>query len=396
LSDASRSNNYFYNTDSEFLQKYFEYKLIDSAGNKPTPGDPTFGVFVRNIDSTTSEESAITKFNSVLAIKEDSSNQFNSFNTEYSENFTGNGAQTEFDLKHIPSSLISVKVNGASAACTVDQSTIHFTTPPANNAQIVINYSYKNPAQSIIFSVKNEVGANITIFASSTSTSGDYVGIYKTSRSDLYDAGQNITSKPDYAMYVPYYDGPDSADRGSFHSYEYDYLNNGTTSTSATDQDTAQNRLYAHTFYLPRGEYLVSSPQGTAQLVYLCAQGQNGQGNTGLSQPDGLTSVKDVDFIASDDDPKTFSLDASGELTNETGNNIRCYFKFLSTWDNSVAASTGSNDLVISTGMVGLLPTVNVTSGSNLTYFLGDNEKLMSCSFNGSTFNKQFYEYKRP
>lgn len=398
LTEDSTTSNYFYNTNSDFLSSYFKYKLIDSTGTAPSPGEPTFGVFVRNVNPETGNEKPITSFDSVLAVTEDENNRFDSFNSQSTEIFTGNGSVREFDLKRIPIGNPTVSINGQSTtAFTYRNGRITFNSSPENNSEIRVSYTQQNPAQTVVFSIKNDVGANITIFASSTSTTGDYVGIYKANRTDLFStsANSNVTSKPDYAMYLPYYTGPDTANDPCFHYYDYDY-ESGNTSRSATDVKVAQNRLYAHTFYLPKGEYIVSSPEGTAQLVYLCAQGQNGRGNTGLGKPTGVNSIQDIDFIAKSDDPKTYTRNTSGHVLDTGLINIRCYFAFYSSWDNSATSVPGANDLVISTSLLDTRPQVDITSGSNLTYFLADNSNLNACSFNGSRFNKQFYEYRRP
>jgi len=398
LTEDSTTNNYFFNTDSDFLKSYFKYKLVDSTGTAPNPGESTFGVYVRNVNPETGAEKAISSFDSVLAVQENENNRFDSFNSDSTELFTGNGSTKEFDLKRIPTGTPTVTINGTStSAFTYSDGRITFNNTPENNAEIRVSYTQKNPAQTVMFSIKNDVGANITLFASSTSTTGDYIGIYKANRSDLYSTSTstNVTSKPDYAMYLPYYTGADSENSPCFHSYDYDYIT-GETSHGASDVMTAQNRLYAHTFYLPKGEYIVSSPEGTAQLVYLCAQGQNGRGNSGLGKPTGVNSIKDIDFIAKADDPKTYTRNTAGNVLDTGLINIRCYFAFYTSWDASSTTTAGANDLVVQTSLVDTKPRVNITSGGNLTHFLADNTNLNVCSFNGTTFNKQFYEYRRP
>ena len=401
LSANSTVNNYFYNTQSEFLKSYFSYKLVDSSGVAPSPMTAPFGVFVRDINPDTGAESPITKFDSVLEVSEEASGHFTDLKFPYTETFTGNGKDRFFELKHIPYDQVTVTVDDITnnANSTVDNQLI-FNTPPADDAAIVINYRYRNPTKSVVFSIKNSGGANVTLFAASNSEteSGGYVGIYKTNRSDLYN-GNNITSKPDYAMYCPYYPAQETVNRSGFHYYEYDYAT-GVTPIEAVEANTQENpsrksRLYAHTFYLKQGEYIVSSPENKAQLVYLCAQGQNGKGNTGLSQPNGLESITDVDFIGVNSDPKTLDLQSTGELLDGSVN-VRCYFSFNSIWDNTATDVAGNNDLHVITGLSGDKPTVDITAGNNLTYLLADNEGRFNCSFNGTDFERQFYEYVRP
>ncbi|MCR5692355.1 MAG: hypothetical protein K6G74_00045 [Bacilli bacterium] len=399
LSANSTMNNYFFNTESEFLKNYFAYKLVNSSGVAPAYNTPPFGVFVRNINPDTGNETPITKFDSALEVKEESGNVFSSLQAPYTETFVGNGIDKSFDLKHAPVSVTSLTVDGNSTnAYSIESNVITFNDAPGDTSPISITYKYKAPTKSVVFSIKNSGGANVTLFAASTSENenGSYVGIYDTSRGDLY-TGNNITSKPDYAMYCPYYTGTDSLERGHFHSYSYDYSSGATPLTATDSQNLVQNRLYAHTFYLKQGEYLVSSPEGTAKLVYLCAQGQNGKGNTGLSQPNGLETIEDIDFIGQDSDPKkALRIDSDGKVLNSTDQNIRCYLSFNSAWDDSSTATAGNNDFIVVTGLSNGKPTVDINAGGNLTYLLIDNEGRYSCSFNGDPFERQFYEYVRP
>ena len=396
LSPNSTVNNYFFNTQSEFLKSYFTYKLRNSSSEPPTFLTPAFGVFVRDINPDNGAESPITKFDSVLEISEEADRHFTDLDATYTESFDGNGKDRFFELKHIPVRNVTVTIDDepASGHSTV-KNQLQFNTAPADGTKIVISYTYVNPTKSVVFSIKNSGGANVTLFAASNADTDSYVGIYKTSRgNELYEGG-NVTSKPDYAMYCPYYPANETVDRRNFHYYTYDYVN-GTTPMDAVEAEHPQeNRLYAHTFYLKQGEYVVSSPEGTAQLVYLCAQGQNGKGNTGLSQPNGLEAITDVDFIGVNADPKTLSLQPTGELLDGLVN-VRCYFSFNSIWDNSATNIAGNNDLHVVTGLSGDKPTIDLTAGSNLTYLLADNEGRFNCSFNGTDFDRQFYEYSRP
>ena len=412
LSSSSNVYNYFYNTKSDFLTSYFTYKLVNSSGVAPEWGTAPFGVFVRNINPDTGAETAITQFDSVLELKEESGNVFTPLSHTYKETFTGTGKDKVFELKHLPIATPTITMTVDDNTTPVDNSAftyldneIKFNTAPADKATITVNYTYQNPTKSVVFSIKNSGGANVTIFASSTAETDSYVGIYKTKRTDngLYSSGQNVTSKPDYAMYCPYYPEEETIDRAKFHYFDYQYeggLNDGgITSMTATEPEHPQeNRLYAHTFYLKKGEYIVSSPEGKAQLVYLCAQGQNGKGNTGMAQPSGVDAITNVDFIAQDVDPKTgLDLDGEGKVKlHGTDTNIRCYFSFNSIWDGVATTTEGANDLVVSTNMQGGYPTIDITAGNNLTYLLADNEGRYSCSLNGTLFERQFYEYTRP
>ena len=395
LSANSTTNNYFFNTQSEFLKSYFSYKLVNSSGEAPTWDTPAFGVFVRDINPDTGAESAITKFDSVLEVSEEPSKKFSGLIGSYNETFTGTGKDRKFDLKHIPTNTPTITINGEpNNNFTKSDNEITFATNPPEGAQIIVDYEYRNPTKSVVFSIKNSGGANVTIFAASNSDTNSYVGIYNTKRTDLY-SGNNITSKPDYAMYCPYYPANETLNRANFHYYTYNYAGGDTPMTAVEAEHPQENRLYAHTFYLKQGEYIVSSPEGKAQLVYLCAQGQNGKGNTGLSQPNGVNAITNVDFIGVNSNPKDLNIDQDGNVLDGS-TNVRCYFSFNSIWDEVATQTPGNNDLRIATGMSAGKPTIDITAGNNLTYLLADNEGRYSCSLNGTMFERQFYEYTRP
>ncbi|MBR6225737.1 MAG: hypothetical protein IKQ78_00790 [Bacilli bacterium] len=391
----STTKNYFSNTQSEFLKSYFTYKLVNSSGEPPIWDTPAFGVFVRDINPDTGAESAITKFDSVLEVSEEPSKQFTSLTGSYEEKFTGTGKDKEFDLKHIPISTPTITIDEEpNNNFTYENNIITFGTAPAEGAQIIVDYNYKNPTKSVVFSIKNAGGANVTIFAASNAETESYVGIYNTKRPDLY-TGDNVTSKPDYAMYCPYYPANETLNRANFHYYNYNYNGGDTPMEAVEAQNPQEDRLYAHTFYLKQGEYIVSSPEGKAQLVYLCAQGQNGKGNTGLSQPNGVNAITNVDFIGVNIDPTGLNIDQNGNVLDGS-TNVRCYFSFNSIWDEVATQTPGNNDLRMVTGMSGGKPTIDITAGNNLTYLLADNEGRYSCSLNGTLFERQFYEYTRP
>lgn len=69
------------------------------------------------------------------------------YTSPMTENFTGNGSNTEFILSQTPAggALTSVTVGGkASSAYTLDGRVLTFNTAPANKAAIVVKYSYED------------------------------------------------------------------------------------------------------------------------------------------------------------------------------------------------------------------------------------------------------------
>lgn len=360
LSEATMAgNDYFYNTTSPFLQSYFNYKLIDKTGVHLTYDNgtnPDFGVFIKDISSA-GLASNITTFNSSLKMssptavsEDDQNNDMVRTLTTVDEDTT---AMTS-DFGSTLGSAMATKLNGM-------------------------------PARSINFSIKSAGGANVTVMASSPSGNGGYVGVYDkstvlASTNNYYKSWAN--QRPSYAMYVPYASTVD--DMAYFNYYPVTTTvgsvtkTAGSTDTTATWGAAAKNRLYAHTFTLPKGDYFLGSPSGSVYIYYVCAQGQEGEGNTGHQATvfSALNHISDIDFIARS------SNDASFVLADD-----RCNLSFEAKFTNA------AGELSVTSTKNGTVNSSTISKPDDLSKILIYNKSGNSVTFNGETFTSVFKKW---
>lgn len=319
---ASSASNYFYNTTSKFLQKYFEYKLVDKLGNHlafGTGSNKDFGVFVKDSDLAKGTTSSIGSFDSYLALAS-----------------VGNSAFTT----------LTDAVTGETS-----------------------------PVKSVDFSIKSETGANVTIIAGSPSGSGGYVSIYD--KAFTLASARNTTSfrparHPAYTMYLPY-----TNSMNSFAYFPYDY-STGATSSAATWAVQGE-RLFAHTFFVPKGDYFVSSPQGSIYLYYVAAQGQEGSGNIGNETKtfSSVNTIENVDFIS-----KSAAQDSAFNLDLD-----RCYLSFAATF------SSQSGSLSVTSSRTNDENATTISRPGNLQTLLVLNSSAYPVTFNGTTYRTKFITY---
>lgn len=243
---AFYAKNYFSNTTSKFLQDYFSYKLCDKYGKSLSVGTKNFGVFVKNVEVGSNTAQGITSFDSSL-------------------NMAGYGNDA-FSL--------------------YDCNTYHTGTT-----------SVRAPAKSINFSIESDY-ANVTVMAGSATETETYVGVYDkaVTLATSYNVASNTPGlKPQYAMYLP--SKAETSDHFGYFGYDW------TTSSANTDTfatlSSASNKIFCHTFKLPKGDYFLGSPYSSANIYYVCVQGQEGKGNTGnvataYSQTNSITNVEFV------------------------------------------------------------------------------------------------------
>ncbi len=261
---SSIKGNYFYNTNCDLLKNYFKYKLRDKKGEQIEPLDPDFGVMVRNV-ATDGTETNITSLDSYLSI-----------------------------------------------------------SAPGNDFSTITYDNNTYASSSIYCKVSNENGANITVMASNYGNTGRYVSLYKKEQS-LAGAGKinQAALRPMYSTFIPGI-GSD-VDGFSYFTYNPD---NGTTTTQSTIETNATERLFAHTFFVPQGEYFIACPSNSMKIYYVAAQGQL-EGNTGENEVvyTDFDSVKYLDFLLYD--PRE-TLVASTENT-KAGIYTEVYFTSAST-----------------------------------------------------------------
>ena len=240
--------NYFYNAQG-FLLNYLESILINEGGTRLTPIDDRFGFLM--CDSDGNDVDSVSSYMEV-----------------------GNpGTPAEFQ----------------------DGDTIK-----------------KYPSNSIVFKIDNEAGANISVIGSQANISvyrnwlNDSTG--KPAGADdieeLYTMRSVTLSGEDTARYFPYtlhasttIDNPTG-----------DPVSEGTGLIEPHDEMKADGTLYAHTFKLPKGDYVLGSSKNsakdqTARVYYLAVQGQYDSNLGRTSEVYMGKGVENVDFLLSDPVP---------------------------------------------------------------------------------------------
>ena len=228
MNSLPAGKNYMYNTDSIFLQNYLHGILRDKIGNYVTPGSSKFGFMFLSSD---------------------------------------NERYTEF------TSYMPVGRPGAKYHYEDDEG----GTP--------LYY----PANSIVFSIKNSYGANVSVVGN-----GEDISIYgfnaKTSSgsaTELYRMKNKPTGGTDSLRYFSY------------------NVATGETGTTITDSGEGvssslndSGQLYGHIFFLPPGDYCIGSNNSNdANIYFLAVQGQD---NASIGSKDIAyvgTKLENTDFL---------------------------------------------------------------------------------------------------
>ena len=273
--------NYFADAKNDtFIHKYFKYKLRNDNNEVLSDDSQNLGLFIKQVDNASGETSNITAFNTYLSMAKPGS-----FNPKNDESKPYHGA--------IPG--------------------------------------------TIQFEVYSSVG-NVTVIAGSGSGFDNFVGVWKK----IENAVSYPATQPDYAMYVPsstsgpfpyfrYKGGHDvngnklgvvqsytdttagtGVNGGSSNENDWDVAGEGQTAIARLDNTVGQ-RLFAHTFCLPKGKYFIASPRNTVKIYYVAAQGQI-EGNTGTTESiyDKRNIIENIDFIkASPFNGNPFNLESS-------------------------------------------------------------------------------------
>lgn len=327
--NSGNSDNYFFNTDNGFIRDYFTYKLRDKTGETLDKSSSDFGVMIKEKNGSTFLNT--TSFSSYLGLTKQN--------------------------------------NGVINAMTVAD-----TDAEGNTQNVTV------PTKTIEFSIQNDYGANITLIAASDSTQESHVCIYDKAITTFTDSGngpQNSTGLyPSYAMYIPSNTTDDTDESKMPYYFSYNNSEHNVTSALASKLTnlSAQNRLYAHTFFLPKGDYYIGSPDGNAKIYYMAVQGQNGLGNLGGKKQiySDNDVISNVDFLL--DNPITSALN-------------RAYVDFQASFDvlpNVLTASITSSTLSL---------TFNTTSTaySYLVYnYSKDIKNNDNVYVNGTSYNKTY------
>jgi len=334
-SDTMNYKNYFADTGNLFLQDYFKYKLRDKYGDTIEPGDDNFGVMMKDINEGVS--SNITSFDSYLKIS------------------SNNGTISTMSV---------VETDDGGIETTVEY-----------------------PTKTIEFSVEADYGANVTLVAKSTSDSSNYVCIYDK---QYVDSGNtNIGYYPSYSMYIPDYNYSDLTESGMSSYFNYSEDTNDITTISDTyDNPTLETsgteKLYAHTFFLPKGEYFLGTPEGNAYIYYIAAQGQEGKGN--VSSDNTIYSdnvIENLDFLLYD--PKQIDFDIDTD---------RAYLSFEGTFTSNLGGVdvTTASDINGNRYLVITAPLDTETDG-NLYSLLIYNQLGYNIEFNGTIYSDTYVRY---
>lgn len=169
-------------------------------------------------------------------------------------------------VKDVSATGIETNITSLNSYLTIQKSSSTFSTLTSND----VTYA----TSAISFKISNDTGANVTVMASNVSGSGSYLSVYDKTQAIGDSKLSNAVDYPLYTTYIP-----------SNNDFKYfNYNLDGTTDTRATIVDYSSTpRLFAHTFSLPKGDYLISSPNGSIYIYYVAAQGQT-EGNAGETE----------------------------------------------------------------------------------------------------------------
>ena len=289
LDPSYRKSNGFYFSDvdpasdgGKFMANYFNYKLVDQNNVHIANGRPECGVMLKD-----SMNLQIRSFSASFGTPDLS---YSSGNSPYASSLTSNGV-------NYVSNMVNFEVLTDFANVTV------VAAPVASGDDIG-----KKGASLGVYRINDGTGEEPNEFAN---------GFY-----------QRAYNKPDYAFFMPdddhlaYFDyrvnqersGDNKGEIGVYSSAgawtEATYETNATVpknyqtanATAPTEYgyESGKTRLFAHTFYLPRGRYYLGSATGThsgvssqtnCKIYYVCAQGQE-EGQLGFK--DNVFSSNDV------------------------------------------------------------------------------------------------------
>ena len=229
---AAGGKDYMYNTDSEFLTNYLSTKLIDKYGAPVNPGSARFGFMFRS-----SENELLTSL----------------------------------------SSYMPVEVPGTKQKFGTDEDPVYY------------------PPNSIVFSIDNPNGANVSVVAS-----GADLTIYGYDPTIPYDSTNDQTKAATglTALYSMRCSGGNSTDTHKYFPYD---VATGETATEtvqlAGDMKDGGNTLYGHIFKLPQGNYVLGGRNDTTNVYFLAVQGQT-EGTLGDNDLIAVgDAIADVEFL---------------------------------------------------------------------------------------------------
>ena len=168
----------------------------------------------------------------------------------------------------------------------------------------------KYPSNSIVFKIDNEQGANISVIGSEAD-----ISVYRNWKNDptgkpagagdleeLFTMRSRKDESPDTARYFPYTLHASTTEDNP----TGDPVSDGTGLIEPQGGSMqANSALYAHTFKLQKGEYVLGSSKKlsenkTAKIYYLAVQGQDDSNLGRVSEAYMGHGVEDVDFLLAD------------------------------------------------------------------------------------------------
>ena len=186
----------------------------------------------------------------------------------------------------------------------------------------------KYPSNSIVFKIDNEQGANISVIGSDAD-----ISVYRNWKNDstgkpngaddleeLFTMRSRKDENDDTARYFPYTLHASTTEDNP----TGDPVSNGTGLIEPQDGSMqANSALYAHTFKLQKGEYVLGSSKKlssnqTAKIYYLAVQGQNDSNLGRVSEAYMGNGVEDVDFLISDPLPDVPPANPSAYVKGQT------------------------------------------------------------------------------
>lgn len=222
--DQAGQNDYMYNTDSNFLTNYLNSKLIDKYGDPVAPGSPRFGFMFRS-----SENETLDSLSSYMPIGKPGDKQV---------------FETEDGTKYYPSN-------------------------------------------SIVFSIENPNGANISVVANNEDAT-------------VYSFNPDSPAKDVTPMYSMKSKSLNQLDMNRYFTYDVATGATGTETVVGTGDMKDGNALYGHIFKLPKGNYVLGAcPNNSTKtnIYFLAVQGQT-EGTIGAKE---VISIQDkiegTDFL---------------------------------------------------------------------------------------------------
>ena len=305
------TTNYFSKTNNNFLKEYFDYKLRDKDGLRVPYTSDDFGIMIKERVYGTRDIINSSALNSYIKIP-----------------------KLQYENSHVPYFQI---IQG----------------------DVTTTY----PDRTIEFSIKNIHGANVTIIAGTPEADNNILGIYDKSlfTTDKNNYNNDFILHPSYAMLIPTKSLDDSTSAEMPYYFNYDNNTKNITSTVPSlknpgSSSTTINRLYAHTFFLPQGEYFIGSPTKECNVYYVCAQGQE-EGEIGGNTPiyTNNDAIENMDFLLYDPKQVGFVLNNSRAYAsinasfNSTAGTITMFVntnesnEFMVTYDSSCSSLTINN-----------------------------------------------------